>query len=186
MKTKSFGSFILLFILFVLGTALTGCEQTVQLKDGLIPEEMIPHLQPALGNYRGQVERRTIGLTASLQDKHLVLQSSDDLIAPACDSKIGNLKQFSYKENKDKTIQITEAVFDFDPNLCGNDVLGRKLTFSMTGSSPISMNLSFLDHFEYRWRCDGGIVYPPGTAYPPGNCWQERIAFYNTGRFVHE
>lgn len=166
-----------------LAIAATACDQTVKITDGNLPNELLPYIQPALGTYLGQTEHRATGLVMSLEGNHLTLKSTDDIIDPTCKSTIGNLLKLTYKENKDKTIQITEALFDFDPNLCGNEVAAKSISFSTVKNNPLTLDMLYLDHFEWRWQCGNGNYPPPG--HPGSQCWQQQVAIYHTGRFVH-
>jgi hypothetical protein len=183
---KKMSRFVTFALAWTFPLIFAACNQTLEIKDGMIPEEFLPHVQKILGSYQGQVERRSTGLIASLEGNRLVLKSTDDIISPACQSQIGHLKKVTYKEEKDKTVTITEARFAFDPNLCGNDIIGRELHFVTAKKNPLTWDMTLLDHREWGWVCSGTIGhYPyPQPTYPGDRCWQETYNIFMTGRFV--
>jgi hypothetical protein len=185
---KKFSNYAHIVLALAALTALSACNQTLEIKDGTIPEEFVPYVQKYLGNYHGQIEHRPSGLNISLESNRLVMKSTDDMIAPACASRIGNLKKITYKEEKDKSITITDAYFDFDPNLCGNDIAGRELHFTAAKKEPLTLDMTLLDHREWGWRCNGNLGRGPfpQPGYPGDRCWQEYYGIYQTGRFVRQ
>lgn len=189
---KSFPRMRYFILVCSLSLGLSACKQTLEIKNGVIPVEFLPFVQKFLGSYHGQIELRSTGLIATLEDNnHLTLKSSDDIIALVCRSKIGNLTQLTYQEDRKKTIEVTDAFFDFDPNLCGNQILANQLHFIVTKQSPVTLDLIFLDHVEWGWRCQGMSnplpyprLYPP--TYPNDSCWEEQYGIHQMGRLVHE
>ena len=172
-----------------LGAALVGCNQTVKITDGQVPNELLPYVQKFLGEYTGQIEHRATSLVATLDGNRLVLKSIDDLIAPACMSKIGNLTKLTYEVEKDKSVTVKEALIDFDPALCANDVKAKELEISVKKGEPITLDIRFFDHYEWVWTCSSfPDVHPvPMPPVNPGEpCWQDRYAVFQTGRFIHK
>lgn len=189
---KKFSKKTVVAVVFTLASSLTACEETLQIKNGKIPSEYTPFVQQFLGEYHGQINLRPTNLVASLEaDNRLVLQSQSDLLAPVCRSKIGNLTKIIYKEGKNNSINVTEAFFDFDPNLCGNQIAASKIHFFISKQEPVTLDILLLDHLEWGWRCDGmnsPKPYPPfyNPPYPNQTCWQEQYGVYQQGRFIHD
>lgn len=180
-------------LLLGLTAALSGCKQTVEIENGVIPDEFLSYTEKFLGKYSGQMELRSAGISLHLEEgNRLVVTSADDLIATACHSKVGNLTKLIYRE-KDHQILIKEAFFDFDPNYCGNQIEGKQLHVKVRRQSPLTLDLTILDHYEFGWICDGQpFPYPgyPGSylppTYPTGRCWEEQYGVYQTGRLIHD
>lgn len=178
---KKFSQKTLLAVVFSLTFTLTACEETLKIQNGKIPAEYVPFAQKFLGEYHGQIEFRPTSLIISLEeDNRLVLQSPNDLLAPVCRSKIGNLTQLIYKEGKNHSIKITEAIFDFDPHLCGNQIAAQQIHFFVSKQKPVTLDILLLDHREWDWRCDNMTV-----PFPNQNCRYEEYGVYQQGRFIH-
>lgn len=170
-----------LFAMAFLGLGLSACDSELEIKDGRIPAEFLPVAQLYVGNYRGQVERQAMNATLALDGDKLTLTTAEDLVGSACESKIGNLQKILYRE-RDKQIQITEAIFELDPNLCGNNVEGRAVTLTfLEDKTARTFDLRYLDHQETQWDCSG--YYDDPWRYSPA-CRRVWVKVYTTGRFV--
>ncbi|MCM2323517.1 MAG: hypothetical protein NDJ90_09675 [Oligoflexia bacterium] len=144
--------------------AVAGCKQRVEIKNGMVPDELMPYAQALVGEYRGQVERKANTLTIGLDGNRLVVTTSEDLLDPVCESQLGDLLTVAYKE-KDKQIRLTNAELKFDPALCSDRVEGREVHITFEEGNPISFDLMLLDHYDNYYRCEYGS-YPGYPGYP--------------------
>lgn len=115
---------LLLSIFFI-----TGC-QWITIKDGRIPQELLSHAQPYLGEYFGRFNDVTGRLTIGLEGNHARVtfldNKSNDLLGPNCQSKIGDLESI-YVEGDKTNPKLKRAHFKFDANKCDNLVHGNSL-----------------------------------------------------------
>lgn len=177
-----------LFLTFTMVTALVGfsaCDQSVQLSDGRLPQELIPYAQVLVGNYAGQVDRKPITLTIGLEtDGKLRLSFSEDIVASSCGSQIGNLKEITYGGSANSP-NLTSAMFEFDPGQCLGEILGNEILIKvkMTEGQPIQLNLQLLDHYETQQRCGWDPPTGKGGA-PTQNCRYETYPWHVRGKLT--
>jgi hypothetical protein len=174
-----------LFILLTSSLTLSACNQTIEIRNGEIPNEFLPHIQRILGNYHGQMSLRDMDLRVALDGNVLKLLPSDDLVGPRCQSVVGDLLRVSYKQDtdkKDKEIRIQDAVFAIDPNLCSDRVEGRELHFTLISSFPILWKVQMVDRYDEYRDCQRNR---PLYSEEPGCPWTG-VVMYKTGKFVHE
>lgn len=179
-------------IVLVLGFAVSiiGCNQDLTVTDGQLPNEFLPAAQKFVGTYQGQMEHHSVILTVNLDGNRLLVAANNDLVDAACQSKIGVLKSISYQQGDNNgPVTLSNAIFAFDPNLCGNDVSGRELKFTAVTPGPavttdVTLDAEILDHVEIQEDCE--IIMPP---YPNGGtqrCTYRPVRYYREGRFVKQ
>lgn len=187
-SSKNFGNWkvsLLCAFCFV----LFACDQDVKIVDGHVPAEYLPYVQPLMGDYTGQFNRQANTLTARLSGDVVELTTQQDLLGSGCRTQIGKLTQISYAQKDNASPVLTQAIFDLDPNLCSQDVIGQKLYVTLQSSkTPVKLNLAVLEGYRREWECSGlATTYPgPGYPYPPGqpHCWMNDVPVFMVGRFV--
>lgn len=171
---------------------LTACKQNLDIQNGVVPAAFVPFAEKFIGSYHGQMELESADLTLSLEEgNRLVLRSSKDFLAPVCRSKVGHLTRVTYEETQDKTVRVTDAFFNFDPNYCGNQIDAKQIHLMVSQHQPLTVDVILLDHWEYGWRCEGmsgPMPYPRYYQpwYPTDRCWEEEYGVYRQGRFIHD
>lgn len=168
--------------------ALVGCDETVKLEDGRIPQELLPYAQALTGEFRGSVEGRPNALTFSLDGDRMVATSLEDLVMAGCNSAIGNLKQIRYSGDVKKgDVEITSAVFDFDPVNC-RSIEGRELHVERIKreDGKVSFTTSILSETYVERVCRPEPIPPHPPHYGGGVrevCETHVRSFYINGRF---
>lgn len=167
-------------LLCLLALALLGCEDKTEVKNGELPPEFIPHVQEFLGTYQGKVERRATDLEVKMEGNRVVVTSTNDVLNSVCESSFGDLKEIFHKQ-KDGALIVTGVVFDFNPNLCSDHVIGRQMNLTFDQKEAGIVYLSYLDHYEEYERCD--VVGGTPTSPPVHQCTREYRAYWGSGRF---
>lgn len=171
MKASRFFSVLFLSVLAV------GCEEKIETPNGEIPAEMISEARRYEGTYYGQVERHSNRATLSLEGNRPVLSFVQDMIAPQCQSAVGQLLRVNVSK-KDGVAKLNSAVFAFDPNRCALSVEGRELHLYFQDESRFDTSL--LQTVEYERICDGFPTPPVGGG---NNCRWESRPIYFSGQF---
>lgn len=122
--------FLVLLTCLSLGVAVSGCQQRLVIMDGQIPSQLIPHIQPYLGDYQGRFDLSDTTLSVYMRGNRLLIQSMEDLLNPRCESHIGLLKEVRYLPPLPNGQVISQAIFAFHPGLCTQVVYGREIIFS--------------------------------------------------------
>jgi hypothetical protein len=177
------GSWKKLASMGILVFSLTACKQTIEFKNGEVPSEFIPQLQRVLGKYHGQMNQHSMDLRVSLAGNRLVIKVSDDLIDSSCKSRVGNLLKVSYEQSEDQSVRITDAVFELDPNLCNEQIRGRKLYFRLEDAKPIIWSVKYLSHTQFSDQC-GSLGNLPYDGYP--HCAWHQVEVYERGYFTRK
>ena len=176
--------------------SLSACfDQTVEIKNGMIPAEFRPVAEKLMGVYEGDLERERMSLTFSMNDQgRIQVAPSRDLVGSACESKLGDLNRIYFKKLKSGEIRLTELEFDFNPNHCIHEIRGRNVYVvpKSFGEHPvIQANI-----LEYRqWVYDCNPMSPPnwpdpghGGIYHPGNghwnCGWRSVDHWLEGNFT--
>lgn len=179
----------------------TACNEKIEIKDGLVPEEALPYISGLLGTYHGEFDGVTMDFDLRLDGKKAILSSSKDVIDPRCESHIGNLKLVYIKTKNKKPVRIKSAHFDFDPNQCPGKVDGRtiQLSFNDYIVEHASMKADIFEKTEWvrEWQCHPGGGWSGGWNDGwgnggPGGIYHERCDWhyvardsYLFGRFMH-
>ncbi len=183
MKTK-------MLILALSCLALSACDDTMKTPNGQFPSEYLAVAQQYAGQYVGQVNRIANRAQISLVGNKPVLATAYDIVAPACNSKIGDMINFTYSK-KDGAVKIVGAEFSFDPNLCADTVNASRLSVYFRDAN--SFEIHYLDHYETRWICGvyenmsaslNNHPVPPPYPFPPHEqCHWENEPYFTTGVF---
>lgn len=164
--------------------ALASCNQTLDIKNGEIPNEYLSYAKPYLGTYRGYFDNHSVTLTLSLKGNQLIMKTDQDLISRECGSKIGLLTEISYSDENDKASDVNGAKFAFNPGACSDSVQGRELKVSLDkndqGSPALTLNLKSRTGFERSCTISGG--HPPYTP-PREECHYNPVDHYLNGQF---
>ena len=131
--------------LCLLAVFVAGCNQTIEIKDGRIPSELLPAARAWVGAYAGTVSETPIELTLSLQGDLAALAAGSDSTGQSdCQSKTGKLLRLVFQEDKGThTTTVASLEFEFDPGKCWNSIDGRTLTLSA------KYRKGSLHHLEY-------------------------------------
>lgn len=164
------------FSVFAFALAMVGfsaCDSKLEIVDGKIPAEFLPHAQSVVGSYVGQFQNQAMTLNTALgADQKLVLTPSADMAGPNCMSQVGQLKEIFYKEDSaTKLVQITGATFAFNANQCAIEIIGTELKLDVTSDvgQPIQLDASILHHFELDGDCYNDPPLPnPPIPHPAG------------------
>lgn len=181
--------------------SLAGCDSKLDIVNGEIPANFLGHVQSLLGQWNGQFDRKAVTVSLALEGNRLVWNTNNDMISPACRSRVGNLKKVSYKE-KDGKVEITGAEFFFDANLCLPRPAGDTIYVDFEGGT--TMQVSLRDYTDVRTICGNPPYYPypprsvaavtdtvshhgyphdPYYPHPGYGCRTEYFDYYLTGRF---
>lgn len=173
--------------LIMAALALVGCNETLKIEDGRVPQEFLPYAQALSGEFRGSVEGRPNALTFSLDGDRFVASLAEDFVMAGCDSKIGALKEIRYSGKLDKgDVEIVSAVFEFDPANC-RSIEGRELLVDgiKKADGKISFNTSVLSETYVERVCRPEVIppYPPYGGGVREVCETHVRSFYINGRF---
>ena len=158
--------------LCLLAVFVAGCNQTIEIKDGRVPSELLPAARAWVGSYAGAVSETPIELSLSLQGDQPTLTANADFTGRAeCHSKAGKLLRLIFREDKQThSTTVAGLEFELDPGECWNSIDGRKLRLSADYSPNGSLHhLSYLitkDRLPHN--CAPGPFPPnPDEGIPP-------------------
>ncbi len=164
---------------------LTGCVETVEVRDGLLPDSALSLAASFAGRYSVVWGDRSTEIDFSLNGNRINLVQKSDLLGEDCGSQIGDLKRF-ITENQ----EIRRVTFKFFAGKCSGTVMGTELEFDFLENKPVKIAL--LKRMELADRCD--YWHPPSEITseisqrdkkPPSyGCRVEPIPFYLQGTVV--
>lgn len=132
--------------------SFTACQE-VDIVDGRIPAEYLEQAQAIVGDYTGAMEREAITLSVRLDGDKLIMTSDKDLIGEGCESTIGDLTKVRVDKDDD-VVEVEGATFAFDPNLCGFNVEGETLQFSIRErNGNVRLDASILAYQDWVEDC---------------------------------
>ncbi|MGZ3769144.1 MAG: hypothetical protein ACXVCR_03800 [Bdellovibrio sp.] len=160
-------------LLFLLLSTMVfaGCK-TIEIKNGVVPDQYLHQAKKLEGVYLGSFEGRAGKIKIIFEGNRPVLLAQDfrgnDLILPRCQTSINHLKwvQVSHKKN------VKSAAFYFDPGVC--DIHGHEVILSFDDNYD-RISLRILDHSVYDDQC-----FPNG---PYRDCSAIQHDFYLNGWF---
>lgn len=156
---------------------LSSCE-VVEFKDGRIPAAMLNEAKKLEGVYSGRFDGQAARLTLSFDQDRPVLTYVDargnDLLGPACGSKIGLILKATVSNN-----ELTSVTFAFDPGQCKVD--GRELQlFLYEKAHKVGARLMDYEYIDRECTID----VPPPPAPPVQRCRTVIRQKYLEGSFI--
>ena len=160
-----------------LSTVLSACTDSTESKPGALPNAILPYIGQYLGEYHGTINNHEASIILSLDGDKLVFSGSD-LINPACQSKVGDLTHINLNSENNKT-ELENAEFAFDPNLCADSILGRRISISFSGTNTLDLN--FIEQSDWYWRCEDKNSDSWNADANKENCERSMTYTYITG-----
>jgi hypothetical protein len=182
--------FSLPFMALLMVSALSGCVDTIDVKDGRVPESLLSAAQLWTGSYSGRFDGLSTEMTFSLDGDRPVVTFNRDLAGNTCNSRVGELKSIGH-EKAESGETVENLTFELDPGQCGFQLQGRSLSMSATvsGGKVTSISMSYLKRTEMVQHCDwtgggwvGGHHGHPEPVPPTYQCWQDMNTVYATGK----
>ncbi len=142
---------------------LSGCTETVETPNGMIPAQYLDKVNAYTGTYMGQFEQKAGDLNLALEAGTIKVsftnKASSELLDEKCQSQIGTLQSIEIGKDKNDIEQLYSASFEFDANKCRDEVWGQSLVVYF---APTQLNIKILES-EFDTRI--GI---PGEGGPVG------------------
>lgn len=98
---------------------LTACDKSVELKNGIIPQEYVSYVKAFEGNYSGEFEGQRVDFSVTLDENTLKLNANPSFMSKySCGDKVREPVSLWYSQ-KDKSITAVGAVeFSIDLGNC--------------------------------------------------------------------
>lgn len=126
----------------------------VKITNGRIPAAYLNQVKQIEGVYVGRMDSQSVTLKVQLEGDYLRVTAHPDILGSNCQSRIGNLKEVMVK-GREPNYEVTDAYFDFDPNFCSANILGRSLAFGIKKSGAnIKLSASILERMNPRRVCN--------------------------------
>lgn len=128
---------IALLTLLSLSLVLPSCKSG-EIVNGEVPNQYLPEAKKLEGVYHGKFNGVSGALTISFEGNRPVVtyknKKGTDLLNNNCNSQIGLLREVEV-QNQNGNMQITSAVFDFNPGSCSKEIAGRHLRIAIKESN---------------------------------------------------
>jgi hypothetical protein len=142
-----------IFLGSVICLSIVSCR-SVKITNGRIPATYLSQVKLIEGVYEGRMDSQFVKLNVQLEGDYLRVTASPDILGSDCKSRIGDLKEVMVK-GREPNYEVTDAYFDFDPNYCSANILGRNLAFSIKKSgATIKLSASILERMNPRRVCN--------------------------------
>jgi hypothetical protein len=159
-----------------------GCKETIDVKNGEVPNEYRDQAIPYMGTYKGKIEGEASEISLSLNGNKVVLSGSQP-VNSRCQTSYGDLKSIVVEKDGNNKITVHGANFAFNPGNCAHAILGREVNLSFKGNK---IYYSLLFETRREWRCGLDVLNPtqvPPVPPPPNPppCYWEYVDIYIQG-----
>lgn len=164
-----------------LSGALSSCDDTVKIKNGELPDNMVASAAKLLGTYTGVFGDSNNTLNVALIGNKLIVTPQVDLLGSACHSQLGNLKEVAYHTDDNQAVVLDEVDFDFDSVDC-IDVIGSTLALTSHVNSHGALQFDAQLLRDYRIT----TVYIPGGEVCSTDSHGHTSCYQTPGHWINE
>jgi hypothetical protein len=120
-----------------------GCNNSIDIKNGSLPDAYLPQTKKYEGIYRGLFESNPSQIELRIQGNipQIIYTDNDghEILDQSCHSKIGQLQKLILTDEKNKFLN-SQAYFAFDPGNCKN-IRGRELILSFISEKSFTLEI---------------------------------------------